>query len=79
MVSCKSTPPPPLNCFSTDTLTPTVSCEVCNDTVKKPKLDAHKGRCQGAYFTCIDCSTTFQGGDYRSHTVCFSSSSSSPI
>lgn len=28
------------------------SCEVCNDTVKKPKLDQHAGRCRGAYFTC---------------------------
>ncbi|BGP50777.1 hypothetical protein JCM10450v2_006703 [Rhodotorula kratochvilovae] len=28
------------------------SCEVCNDTIKKPKLDQHAGRCRGAYFTC---------------------------
>ena len=46
-----------------------VSCEACNDVVKKPKLDAHKGRCRDAVFSCIDCSTTFQGTDYRSHTV----------
>ena len=25
-----------------------------------------------AYFTCIDCSTTFQGTDYRKHTSCIS-------
>lgn len=46
------------------------SCEVCNDTVIKKKLDQHRLKCHGAYFTCIDCSTTFQGTDYRQHTSC---------
>ncbi|KAA8900820.1 hypothetical protein FN846DRAFT_752012, partial [Sphaerosporella brunnea] len=44
----------------------------CNDVVKKPKLDQHKGRCRSATFTCIDCSTTFQGTNYRTHTSCIS-------
>lgn len=48
------------------------SCEVCNDTVIKKKLDQHTQRCRGAYFTCIDCSTTFGGTDYRTHTLCIS-------
>lgn len=48
------------------------SCEVCNDTVLKKKLDAHRQRCPGAYFTCIDCSVTFSGTEYRSHTSCIS-------
>lgn len=48
------------------------SCEVCNDTVLKKKLDGHKQRCRGAYFTCIDCSTTFSGNDYKQHTSCIS-------
>lgn len=48
------------------------SCEVCNDTVIKKKLDQHTQRCRGAYFTCIDCSTTFDGTAYRSHTQCIS-------
>ncbi|BGP42598.1 hypothetical protein JCM10449v2_006610 [Rhodotorula kratochvilovae] len=48
------------------------SCEVCNDTIKKPKLDQHAGRCRGAYFTCIDCNTTFEGTSYRAHTSCVS-------
>lgn len=48
------------------------SCEVCNDTVIKKKLDQHTGRCYGAYFSCIDCSTTFSGTDYRNHTSCIS-------
>lgn len=48
------------------------SCEVCNDTVIKKKLDQHRQRCYGAYFTCIDCSTTFSGTDYKNHTQCIS-------
>lgn len=48
------------------------SCEVCNDTIIKKKLDQHKQRCRDAYFTCIDCSTTFSGSDYKSHTQCIS-------
>ncbi|CDK26206.1 unnamed protein product [Kuraishia capsulata CBS 1993] len=48
------------------------SCEVCNDTVIKKKLDQHQRQCYGAYFTCIDCSTTFQGTEYRNHTSCIS-------
>ncbi|ODV79534.1 zf-LYAR-domain-containing protein [Suhomyces tanzawaensis NRRL Y-17324] len=48
------------------------SCEVCNDTVIKKKLDQHTQRCYGAYFTCIDCSVTFLGTDYRQHTSCIS-------
>lgn len=50
----------------------TFSCEACNDTIIKKKLDQHTQRCYGAYFTCIDCSTTFQGVDYRGHTSCIS-------
>ena len=46
------------------------SCEVCNDTIIKKKLDLHTQRCYGAYFTCIDCSTTFEGTEYRKHTSC---------
>mmetsp|Transcript_2949 Transcript_2949/g.3487 ORF Transcript_2949/g.3487 Transcript_2949/m.3487 type:complete len:152 (+) Transcript_2949:829-1284(+) len=48
------------------------SCEVCNDTVLKKKLDQHKQRCGGAYYTCIDCSVTFNGTEYRQHTSCIS-------
>ncbi|KAK6198460.1 uncharacterized protein RJT21DRAFT_115421 [Scheffersomyces amazonensis] len=48
------------------------SCEVCNDTVVKKKLDQHSQRCYGAYYTCIDCSTTFEGTSYRQHTSCIS-------
>ncbi|OBZ88368.1 hypothetical protein A0J61_03590 [Choanephora cucurbitarum] len=44
-------------------------CDGCGDVVKKPKLNQHRGRCH-ATFTCIDCSTTFQGNNYQSHTSC---------
>lgn len=48
------------------------SCEVCNDTVVKKKLQQHQRSCSGAYFTCIDCSTTFYGNDHQKHTSCIS-------
>ncbi|GAV26806.1 hypothetical protein PMKS-000262 [Pichia membranifaciens] len=48
------------------------SCEVCNDTVLKKKLQQHQRSCHGAYFTCIDCSTTFYGNDHQKHTSCIS-------
>lgn len=50
------------------------SCEVCNDTVMKKKLQQHQRSCRGAYFTCIDCSTTFYGNDHQGHTSCISES-----
>lgn len=46
------------------------SCEVCNDTLVKKKLMGHFNRCPQAYFTCIDCNTTFQGMDFQKHTQC---------
>ncbi|KAI8979853.1 hypothetical protein BDF20DRAFT_790288, partial [Mycotypha africana] len=44
-------------------------CDACGDVVKKPKLNQHRNRCH-ATFTCIDCSTTFEGTSYQSHTSC---------
>ncbi|RSH91977.1 hypothetical protein EHS25_009348 [Saitozyma podzolica] len=46
-------------------------CDGCADTVKKPKLDQHRQRCW-ASFTCLDCSTTFQNQESKSHTSCVS-------
>jgi cell growth-regulating nucleolar protein len=47
-----------------------ISALGCSDVVKKPKLDIHRGRCH-ASFTCIDCSTTFDGpAQYKGHTSC---------
>ncbi|KAI9674422.1 MAG: hypothetical protein M1817_001760 [Caeruleum heppii] len=48
------------------------SCENCNDVLPKKKLDAHRGYCHGASFSCLDCSTHFRGTDYRNHTSCIS-------
>ncbi|TID29671.1 hypothetical protein CANINC_001790 [Pichia inconspicua] len=48
------------------------SCEVCNDTVVKKKLQQHQYQCRGSYFTCIDCSTTFYDNDHVKHTSCIS-------
>jgi cell growth-regulating nucleolar protein len=47
-------------------------CEQCCDTLKKPKLLQHLSRCKSAQFTCIDCSTTFQGNEFQNHTSCIS-------
>ncbi|GAA5810950.1 hypothetical protein MFLAVUS_004378 [Mucor flavus] len=44
-------------------------CDGCGDVVKKPKLNQHGSRCY-ATFTCIDCSTTFQGTSYQAHNSC---------
>ncbi len=48
------------------------SCDLCTDVIKKPKLAQHLYRCPNASFTCIDCSTTFTGNSYSSHTSCIS-------
>ncbi|KAJ3105316.1 hypothetical protein HDU97_008213 [Phlyctochytrium planicorne] len=47
-------------------------CDYCQETLKKAKLDQHAQRCRNAQFSCIDCSTTFQGTNYRAHTSCIS-------
>ena len=47
-------------------------CDYCQETIKKPKLEAHKSRCRYAQFSCIDCSVSFQGTEYRAHTSCIS-------
>ncbi|CCE65777.1 hypothetical protein TPHA_0M02030 [Tetrapisispora phaffii CBS 4417] len=49
----------------------TFNCEVCNDTVPKKNTEKHYYRCPNAYYTCIDCSTTFDDGySYQKHTEC---------
>ncbi|KAI8365366.1 uncharacterized protein BYT42DRAFT_161595 [Radiomyces spectabilis] len=40
-----------------------------SDVIKKPKLKFHQQRCH-ATFTCIDCSTTFQGNSWQQHNSC---------
>ncbi|CAI4056847.1 uncharacterized protein SKDI_03G1440 [Saccharomyces kudriavzevii IFO 1802] len=51
----------------------TFNCEVCNDTVPKKNTEKHYYRCPDAYYTCIDCSKTFDDGvSYKNHTSCIS-------
>ncbi|KAI3660522.1 hypothetical protein MP638_000979 [Amoeboaphelidium occidentale] len=45
-------------------------CDKCQETVKKPKLDAHRMRCRNTCFSCVDCSVDFYNCDYRQHTSC---------
>ena len=42
----------------------------CGDVLTKKKLDGHRNQCYNARFTCLDCMVTFNGNDYRGHTVC---------
>lgn len=49
----------------------TFNCEVCNATVPKKNTEKHYGKCPDAYYTCIDCSKTFDDGvSYKDHTQC---------
>ncbi|KAH8581683.1 cell growth-regulating nucleolar [Cryptosporidium sp. chipmunk genotype I] len=47
-------------------------CGNCQDVLKKNKVDSHcVGKCRDAWeFTCIDCNSTFEGFDYKSHNSC---------
>ncbi|MCJ1408631.1 hypothetical protein MMC19_002706 [Ptychographa xylographoides] len=49
-----------------------VVTQSCGDVLTKKKLDAHRGQCRGASFTCLDCMTHFQGAEYKAHTSCIS-------
>lgn len=40
-------------------------CGDCGESIKKPKVDAHKGRCPSSHFTCLDCSRTFGRNDVK--------------
>lgn len=51
----------------------TFNCEVCNATVPKKNTEKHYYKCPNAYYSCIDCSTTFDDGvSYKQHTECIS-------
>mmetsp|Transcript_7717 Transcript_7717/g.19681 ORF Transcript_7717/g.19681 Transcript_7717/m.19681 type:complete len:254 (+) Transcript_7717:85-846(+) len=45
-------------------------CEDCGDTIKKPKLDQHFGRCTAQRFSCIDCCAVFDRSTVKLHTAC---------
>mmetsp|Transcript_31688 Transcript_31688/g.75630 ORF Transcript_31688/g.75630 Transcript_31688/m.75630 type:complete len:291 (-) Transcript_31688:71-943(-) len=46
-------------------------CDGCGETLKKAKVDQHAARCRDcASVSCVDCSLSFWGDDYRFHTSC---------
>ncbi|GMH38320.1 hypothetical protein BSKO_06204 [Bryopsis sp. KO-2023] len=47
-------------------------CDSCGDSIKKPKINGHLRQCAAQYFTCIDCSVTFDRRSVHSHTSCVS-------
>lgn len=48
-------------------------CDGCGETFKKAKVDAHAAKCRDCFaVSCVDCSQSFPGDDYRNHTSCIS-------
>ncbi len=48
-------------------------CNGCNESLKKNQVDRHASRCRDCWaVTCVDCSVTFPGNEYASHTSCVS-------
>lgn len=45
-------------------------CESCGDTLKKPKLAGHFGRCAAEWFTCVDCQQGFDRWTVAQHVTC---------
>jgi cell growth-regulating nucleolar protein len=45
-------------------------CDVCGDSIKKPKVAQHCMQCRNATFTCIDCSRPFDQSTVHGHTSC---------
>mmetsp|Transcript_8512 Transcript_8512/g.16040 ORF Transcript_8512/g.16040 Transcript_8512/m.16040 type:complete len:273 (+) Transcript_8512:53-871(+) len=46
------------------------SCDKCAETLKKSKVDIHARRCGCDSVSCVDCSVSFWGDDYKQHTSC---------
>lgn len=53
---------------------PSFVCDVCQETLKKAKLEAHFSRCPRAKFSCIDCCRSFDSKDneWKKHYTCIS-------
>jgi len=48
-------------------------CDGCGDTLRKNQVDIHANKCRTcASVSCVDCSVSFWGDDYRTHTSCVS-------
>lgn len=50
------------------------TCDGCGETLKKSQVDAHVYRCRNGCesVSCVDCSVSFYGDDYKLHTSCIS-------
>lgn len=49
------------------------SCDGCGEMLKKSQVDVHAGRCRRCdSVSCVDCSVSFFGDDFRTHTACIS-------
>ncbi|PAA91215.1 hypothetical protein BOX15_Mlig003050g6, partial [Macrostomum lignano] len=49
------------------------TCEACNESLKKNKVEQHLYRCRRArHVTCIDCQVDFDRESFKSHTSCIS-------
>ena len=50
----------------------TFICESCGATLKKQQIDKHcETRCRNAWhFTCVECTTTLAGFEYKEHDEC---------
>lgn len=47
------------------------SCDGCGEMLKKSQVDSHARKCYNcASVSCVDCSVSFWGDDYRKHTSC---------
>lgn len=47
-------------------------CQVCNESLKKPKVAKHLEICGSHYVSCIDCSKVFRWDEWEAHTSCMS-------
>ena len=50
----------------------TFICETCHSTIAKKQVEKHcMGKCRDAWhFTCIECSKTLAGYEYKEHNEC---------
>ena len=45
----------------------------CNESLKKNKVESHQWSCRQCWgVSCVDCSVTFEGEAYKTHTSCIS-------
>jgi len=48
-------------------------CDTCQETVKKNKVESHCNQCRDCWtLVCVDCSKSFHGNEYRTHSTCIS-------